>query len=179
MSTDNFDLNNTIEVLERTPATLNALLSGLSDHWIFATEGAETWSPFYVVGHLVHLEQSDWITRARHILSGKSGPFESINREANFDSIEGKPLAELLIEFGVLRARNLAALVAMNLSSEDLDRTSLHPSLGQVTLKQLLATWSVHDLDHITQIARTMAKSYTDATGPWNVYLSVLRDRVG
>lgn len=177
MKHDKFSLDSTVAILERTPASLAALLSGLPETWIRATEGEGTWSPYDVIGHLIHGERADWIPRARHILSEKTGPFEPFDRMAQFTESQGKSLGELLATFADLRRENVAALVEMNLTDDDLCRTGLHPELGDVTLGQLLATWVVHDLDHVAQVARTMAKVYTEATGPWSRYLSILRDR--
>ena len=173
-----FNLNDAVAVLERTPAGLTVLLSGLPETWIRSTEGEGTWSPYDVIGHLIHGERTDWIPRARHILAGETRPFESFDRAAQFTESEGKSLGELLEMFADLRRENVAALVEMNLTEGDLERKGLHPELGDVTLRQLLATWVVHDLDHVAQIARTMAKVYGEATGPWTAYLSILRDRV-
>jgi hypothetical protein len=167
-----------LAILEATPATLTGMLGSLPDPWIRATEGDGTWSPYDVIGHLIHGEQTDWIPRARLIAAGQMRPFEPFDREAQFVQSRGKSLAELLATFTELRRESLAALRAMNLTDADLERKGLHPELGVVTLGNHLATWTVHDLDHVTQIARTMAKSYTKATGPWIAYLSVLRDRV-
>lgn len=172
-----FDLLEAIAILERTPASLGALLSGLPDRWVTATEGPGTWSPYDVIGHLIHGERADWIPRARHILAGERRPFDPFDREAQFTESQGKSLAELLATFADLRRENLAILRAMNLTPADLDRTGQHPAFGEVTLGQLLATWVVHDLDHVVQIARTMAKGYREAVGPWTAYLSVLHDR--
>jgi hypothetical protein len=166
-----------VAILERTPAAVSALLDGVPETWARATEGEGTWSPYDVVGHLAHGERTDWIPRARHILAGASDPFTPFDRTAQFTESEGKSLGELLADFTELRARNVAALLDMNLAERDLGRTGQHPDLGEVTLGQLLATWVVHDLDHVAQIARTMAKVYADAVGPWQAYLSILRDR--
>ena len=168
-----------VAILERTPGTLGALLRGVPDVWARATEGEGTWSPYDVVGHLAHGERADWVPRARHILSGDPRPFEPFDRTAQFAESEGKSLADLLAEFTELRGSSVAELLAMNLSEGDLTRTGRHPDFGEVTLGQLLAAWVVHDLDHVAQIARTMAKVYTDAVGPWAAYLSILRDRRG
>jgi len=170
-------LDDAVAILERTPASLTALLEGLPDRWIQATEGAGTWSPYEVIGHLIHGERTDWIPRARHIMAGDSRPFEPFDRTAQFTDSQGKSMAALLVTFAELRQQNLATLLNMNLTNEDLHRRGLHPELGEVTLEQLLATWVVHDLDHVGQIARTMAKVYSEATGPWSAYLSILRDR--
>jgi hypothetical protein len=178
MKQEPFNLEDAAAILARTPAGLTALLKGLPETWIRATEGEGTWSPYDVIGHLIQGERTNWVPRARHILAGETRPFESFDRTAQFSETQGKSLAELLEMFADLRRENIAALVGMNLTETDLARKGLHPELAEVTLSQLLATWVVHDLDHVAQIARTMAKAYRDATGPWNVYLSILRDRV-
>lgn len=170
-------LTDAVAVLERTPASLRALLEGLPETWVRATEGDGTWSPYDVIGHLIHGERTDWIPRTRHILAGETRPFEPFDRTAQFRESQGRSLAELLTTFAELRRQNVDALLGMKLTDDDLDRKGLHPELGEVTLGHLLATWVVHDLDHVTQVARTMAKVYTEATGPWIDYLSVLRDR--
>lgn len=174
---DKFKLDEAVAILERTPSSLRALLIGLPDTWTTATEGDGTWSPYDVIGHLIHGERTDWIPRARHILAGETRPFESFDRTAQFTESKGKTLTELLDTFANARRENLAALNEMHLTDEDFNRPGLHPELGGVTLGQLLATWVVHDLDHVAQIARTMAKVYREATGPWSAYLSILRDR--
>jgi hypothetical protein len=178
MKQSEFKLQEAVAILERTPASLKTMLSGLPETWTRATEGEGTWSPYDVIGHLIHGERTDWIPRAHHILSGDPGPFLPFARTAMFTESRGKELGELLETFADLRKGNLATLKAMNLTDSDFDRRGLHPELGEVTLRQLLATWVVHDLDHVGQIARTMAKTYTNATGPWIDYLSILRDRV-
>ncbi|HYG59064.1 MAG TPA: DinB family protein [Symbiobacteriaceae bacterium] len=172
-----FDLNDAVAILERTPASLSALLADLPERWVNATEGEGTWSPYDVIGHLIHGERADWIRRARHILDGRQEPFEPFDRTAQFTDSKGKTLTELLDTFAALRRDNIAALVGMHLTDADLSRTGQHPALGEVTLGQLLATWVVHDLDHVGQVARTMAKVYANAVGPWSAYLSILRDR--
>lgn len=177
MQNDGFKLDDAVAMLERTPASLSALLQGLPEKWVRATEGEGTWSPYDVIGHLIHGERTDWIQRAQHILAGDKRPFAPFDRTAQFTESQGKSLAELLATFAELRRANIAALVAMNLSIADLSRTGLHPAFGQVQLGQLLATWVTHDLDHVGQIARTMAKVHTVAVGPWSAYLSILRDR--
>jgi uncharacterized damage-inducible protein DinB len=174
---DKPDFGDIIAVLERTPAALAALMLGLPDTWIKATEGKDTWSPYDVVGHLIHGERTDWMVRTRHILEGKTQPFEPFDRSAQFQDSEGKSLTDLLVTFSELRRTNLTALVALNLRESDMSRKGEHPELGTVTLGQLLATWVVHDLDHVGQIARTMAKVYGHAVGPWREYLSILQER--
>ena len=170
-------LDDATRILRRTPRTLSALLSDLPDSWIRATEGPDTWSPYDVVGHLIHGERTDWIGRARTILDhGESRPFDSFDRFAQFEESRGKTLDQLLEEFDALRGANVDALEEWNLTEEELDRTGRHPEFGRVTLRQLLSTWVVHDLGHIAQIARVMAKQYGDQVGPWREYLRVVRD---
>ncbi|WP_243318939.1 DinB family protein [Geothrix paludis] len=170
-------LDELVAVLERTPASLAKLLEGLPETWVTATEGDNTWSPYDVLGHLIHGERVNWIPRARHILAGETRPFDPFDRTAQFNQSQGKPLSELLTTFESLRRDNVSVLLEMNLTNADLDRVGLHPELGNVTLAQLLATWAVHDLDHLGQIARTMAKVCASAVGPWANYLSILKDR--
>jgi len=177
MTHEELRLNEAAAILERTPASLGALLDGLPATWVRATEGEDTWSPYDVIGHLIHGELTDWIPRARHIMAGETRPFEPFDRTAQFKESMGRSLSELLSDFANLRRESLAALASMNLTDEDLGRKGLHPSLGEVTLGQLLAAWVVHDLDHVAQIARTLAKVYAEATGPWSAYLSILHDR--
>ena len=162
-------------ILQRTPATLDAMLRGLPEQWITATEGRETWSPFDVVGHLIHGERTDWIPRARIILEhGESRPFDKFDRFAQFEASIGRRLPSLLDEFASLRAQSLQELAALRLTDRDLDRRGTHPELGSVTLRQLLATWTAHDLDHIMQISRVLARQYSDEVGPWRAYLRVI-----
>ena len=177
MTRGDLRLEEAVAVLGRTPAAVGALLDGVPEVWARATEGEGTWSPYDVVGHLVHGERADWMERARHILSGDPRPFTPFDRTAQLTESEGKTLGELLAAFAELRGRNVAELLEMNLGGDDLLRTGRHPDFGEVTLGQLLAAWVVHDLDHLAQIARTMAKVYADAVGPWAAYLSILRDR--
>ena len=177
MTKEDLRLEEAVAVLERTPAIVGALVDGVPETFVRATEGEGTWSPSDVVGHLVHGERADWLGRTRHILSGDPSPFTPFDRTAQFRESEGKSLRELLAEFTELRGRNVAELRSLKLGEGDLARTGRHPDFGEVTLGQLLAAWVVHDLDHVAQIARTMAKVYTDAVGPWAMYLSILRDR--
>lgn len=168
-------LNNVKEILARTPTTLNSLLRNLPDAWIQSNEGPETWSPFDVVGHMVHAEEADWIPRARIILEvGEAGTFTPFDRFAMFEKSRGKSLSELLEKFEMLRKENLTLLEQMNLTPEMLEKRGRHPEFGLVTLSQLLSTWAVHDLGHIGQIVRVMAKQYGEAVGPWRAYLPVL-----
>lgn len=170
-----FVLNDGVDVLRRTPGVLRALLDGLPPAWIEATEGPDTWSPYVVVGHLIHGERADWIPRARIILAqGETRRFEPYDRYAQFRESEGKSMAELLEEFAALRAANLATLEAWRLTEAQLALEGEHPAFGAVTLGQLLATWVAHDLSHLTQVSRVMAKQYREAVGPWRAYLSVM-----
>jgi uncharacterized damage-inducible protein DinB len=170
-----FQLDHAREILRRTPATLNSLLRHLPEEWVRSNEGAESWSPFEVVGHLIHAEESDWIPRARIILEyGETRAFEPFDRFAMFEKSRGKKLEDLLDRFELLRAENLKELDGMNLSQEMLAKQGMHPELGLVTLSQLLSTWVVHDLGHIGQIVRVMAKQYKEAVGAWQAYLPVL-----
>ena len=170
-----FKLEQATEILRRTPSTLNSLLRDLSDDWILQTEGPQTWSPFDIIGHLIHGEETDWIPRARIILEhGDSGTFEPFDRFAMFEKSRGQSLSNLLDRFELLRGESLKQLNAMNLHPEALGKRGTHPELGVVTLGQLLSTWVVHDLGHVAQIARVMAKQYNEAVGPWQAYLPVL-----
>ena len=170
-----FELERAKEILGRTPATLNAMLRGVSEAWLVGNEGAETWSPYDVVGHLIHGEETDWIPRARIILEhGEARAFEPFDRVGMFEKSKGKTITELLDEFAKLRKQSLTELSAMNLTPELLQKRGTHPALGVVTMKQLLAAWVVHDLGHVRQIVRVMAKQYSDAVGPWRAYLSIL-----
>jgi hypothetical protein len=169
-----------VAILARTPATLDALLRGLPDGWIMAHEGGETWSPFDVIGHLIHGERTDWVARARIILEhGETRPFNKFDRFAQFAGSEGRTLASLLDEFATLRQENLRELARLCLTDTDLDRRGQHPELGVVTMRQLLATWVAHDLDHVMQISRVLATQYSDEVGPWQAYLRIISGRQG
>lgn len=164
-----------LEVLERTPHVLRALLGDLSPFWIDGNEGPDTWSPTIVVGHLIHGERTDWIPRARLILAqGANRTFAPFDRFAQFTESAGKSMAQLLDEFEAARAQSLAELRSWNLTDAQMQLTGEHPVFGTVTLGQLLSTWVAHDLSHLTQISRVMAKQYRDAVGPWRAYLSVM-----
>jgi hypothetical protein len=168
-------LPDAIAILERTPRTLEALLSGLTPSWTDANEGPDTWSPYIIVGHLIHGERTDWIPRARIILEqGPSRRFTPYDRFAQFQESAGKSLTELLDEFAHLRSANVGILGEWNLTDEQLGLTGEHPEFGAVTLRQLLATWVAHDLSHLAQATRVMAKRYRDAVGPWRAYLPVM-----
>jgi hypothetical protein len=164
-----------IEVLERTPAVLRALLSGVSDFWAMSNYGPDTFSPFDVVGHLIHAELTNWMERARIILQhGEAVPIPTFDRYAMFEASKGKSMAELLETFAALRAKNLDDLRALGLTAEQLGRRGTHPQLGVVTLGNLIAAWAVHDLGHLHQIAKAMAFQYRDAVGPWRELLTIL-----
>jgi hypothetical protein len=169
-----FKLEEAIPVLERTPSVLTALLGELPDRWTRAREGPDAWSPSQIIGHLINGERTDWIPRARIILKQETyRRFEPFDRFAELDS--DRPLRDRLEEFEHLRADSIATLRGWNLKERDLDMTGEHPELGTVTMRQLLATWVVHDVSHIAQITRTMAREYTEAVGPWTAYFRVLQ----
>ena len=162
-------------ILACTPAALDALLRGLPDGWITASEGSGTWSPFDVIGHLIHGERTDWMPRVMIILEhGESRPFDKFDRFAQFAASEGRSLGSLLDEFAMLRQENLRRLSALALRDADLEKRGVHPELGVVTLRQLLATWVAHDLDHVVQISRVLARQYADEVGPWRAYLRII-----
>jgi DinB family protein len=170
-----FQLTHALEVLERTPATFRALLGGLTDAWTSPNEGPDTFSAFDNVGHLIHGERTDWIPRARIILAqGANRRFEPFDRFAQYRESQGKNVTDLLDDFARLRADNLAMLRGWRLSEKELALGGEHPELGPVTLRQLLSAWVAHDLGHVAQTARVLAKQYRDAVGPWRAYLPVL-----
>jgi hypothetical protein len=170
------NLEMTMALLARTPATLDALLRDLPDAWTQANEGEQTFNAYEVVGHLAHGERSDWVPRVKTILEfGESRAFEPFDRFAQERESQGKSLAELLDEFSGLRTRNLAEIRALNLKPQDMDLRGRHPRLGTVTLGQLMATWAAHDMTHLHQTARILAHQYRDAVGPWSIFLGVLK----
>jgi uncharacterized damage-inducible protein DinB len=170
-----FQLDHAKDILRRTPATLTSLLQDVPDEWLFSNEGPETWSPFDVLGHLIHGEETDWIPRARMIVEyGEQRAFVPFDRFAMFEKSTCKSLRELLATFEGLRGESLRQLDELNLTPETLLRRGKHPELGVVTLSELLATWVVHDLSHIAQITRVMCKQYGDEVGPWRAYLPIL-----
>ena len=170
-----FQLDQAKEILGRTPVTLSSLLRDVPETWAHSNEGPDTWSPFDVVGHLIHAEETDWIPRARIILEqGERGTFEPFDRFAMVEKFRGKSLGELLERFERLREHSLQELESMHVTPELLDKRGTHPEFGPVTLGQLLSTWVVHDLGHVGQIVRVMAKQYGEAVGPWKAYLPVL-----
>lgn len=170
-----FQLDHAKDILRRTPPLLNSLLHNLPREWTLANEGPDSWSPFDVLGHLIYGEETDWIPRAKIILEdGESRPFEPFDRLAMFEKSKGTSVDDLLTEFEQLRRDSLQQLEEMNLTPELLLKRGTHPELGSVTMSQLLSAWVVHDLGHITQVVRVMAKQYGEAVGPWRAYLSVL-----
>ncbi|WP_010228507.1 DinB family protein [Gillisia marina] len=170
-----FDLEKSIEILERTPKVLISMLSGLSRDWIENNEGTETWSPYDVVGHFIQGEKKDWIPRAKIILSDVGNKeFVPFDRFAQFEASKGKTLVQLLEEFESLRIANIEKLRALKIREDQLKLEGIHPAFGKVTLEQLLSTWVVHDLNHISQISRVMASQYKKEAGPWNAYLRIL-----
>lgn len=170
------NLQDTIALLERTPAVLDSFLRDLPEAWTLRNEGEATWSPFDVIGHLIHGERTDWMPRVRMILQfGDSQAFEPFDRWGQVRESQDKSLGQLLDEFARLRSENLTALRALSLRPEDLLLRGRHPALGSVTLSQLLATWAAHDLTHLHQISRTMAYQYRQTVGPWKTYLGVMQ----
>ena len=172
----NFALSKSIEILERTPAVLIAMLQNISPDWTSNNEGGETWSVYDIVGHLIQGEKTDWIPRMEIILSDKPDKtFEPFNRFAQFEESKGASLTELLDEFKRLRENNIERLSSKKLTDKNFDEKGIHPVFGEITLSQLLSTWTVHDLNHIAQISRVMAKQYKAEVGPWVEYLKILQ----
>ena len=170
------NLEQTIALLSRTPAALNAILRDLPESWTKANEGGQSWSPFEIVAHLAYIERTDWLSRAQRVLQfGESQPFDSVIRTGFAQEIAGKSIGDLLDEFARLRASNLSELRSWNLGPEQLSKRGTHPALGTVTLSQLLATWAAHDLTHLHQLSRVMAYQYRDNVGPWSKFLGVLK----
>ena len=173
-----FRIDDAARVLERTPGTLRGMLMGLGPDWAFGNYGQDTFSPFHVVGHLIHGENTDWMPRLRIILErGESVPFEPFDRFAHFALTQGRRLDELLIEFTRLRSANVVKLRALKLTEAMLSVRGTHPELGTVTARELIATWVVHDLNHVKQIAKGMAWQYRDQVGPWKAYLPILETK--
>lgn len=170
-----FEIDKSIEILERTPGTVAAMLSGLSAEWTQANEGPDTWTPRDVVAHLIYCEKANWMMRAEIILKAADKQFGPFDRTAHFEQSKGKQLPELLREFEALRKANMEKLKSLNLADDDLIKTGIHPAFGEVTLSQLLSAWVVHDLTHQSQMLRVMAKQYKEAVGPWSEYLRILK----
>ncbi len=171
-----FNIIKALEILNQTPNTLTSLLENLSDDWIINNEGGESWSPFDVVGHLIHGEKTDWIVRLNIILFEKDKQFQPFDRFAQFEASKGKSLQQLLVEFSELRAKNSIYINSLKLNEDQLDLTGIHPEFGQVSARQLLATWVAHDLGHIAQISRVLAKQYKNEVGPWVAYIPILKE---
>ena len=170
-----YTLADAYTLLNRTPKVLDLLLQGLEDSWITSNEGPETWSPFDVLGHLIHGEETDWIPRAKIILSdAEDKTFIPFDRFAQLEKSKGKSMRDLLEEFSGLREANIQELHALNIQEADLRKTGMHPELGPVSLKQLLSSWVVHDLGHLAQISRVMAKQYKEEVGPWVQFMKIL-----
>jgi len=174
-----FDLHKSLQILERTPKVVHGLLSGLAEDWTSANEGNHSWCAYDIIGHFIQGEMTDWMTRMEIILDDRvsNKQFETFDRFAQFEASRGKSLEELLRIFKMLRKKNLNRLKKLGITPEMLKKTGAHPEFGKVTLAQLIATWVVHDLGHIAQISRVMAKQYTFEVGPWQAYLPVLNDR--
>ena len=170
-----YSVDKALEILRQTPKTLNSFLSNLSDDWIFSNEGDDSWSAYDILGHLIHGEKTDWIARMNIILSPNGNKtFESYDRFAQFEASKGKTFSELLMEFSELRIINLSYLESLQLSEAQMNLKGIHPELGEVTLSELLSCWVTHDLGHIAQIARVMAKQYKNEIGPWVAYIPIL-----
>lgn len=171
----NFNIQKAMPILERTPAIVAMLLKDLDNEWIYSNEGGDTWSPFDVVGHYIHGEKTDWIPRLNIILGEQDDKrFVPFDRFAQFRDSKGKTLDELLDEFAALRKENLEKLRQVTLNEETLSKKGIHPAFGEVTLEHMLASWVVHDLAHIHQITRVLARQYTEAVGPWTAYMTIL-----
>jgi hypothetical protein len=172
----NFTLEKSIQILERTPNVLDEMLQNISTDWTANNEGGESWSAYDIIGHLIHGEETDWIPRAEIILSkNPDKKFKKFDRFAQFEESKNKSLEQLLAEFKKLRIKNIEILRSLNITDEDLKAKGIHPFFGEVSLSQLLSTWVVHDLNHIAQISRMMAKQYKEDVGPWIEYLKILR----
>lgn len=171
-----FTIEKSVEILERTPGVLVELLSEIHVDWIDNNEGPETWSPFDIVGHMLHGEKTDWVPRIEIVLSDRGNKvFEPFDRFAMFQESKGKNMGQLLFEFKQARISNLNWLQSKQLQASDLGKTAEHPTLGIVTLRQLIATWAVHDLTHLNQICRVMARQYEYQIGPWVQYINLFR----
>lgn len=172
----NFRLNQSIEILEKTPFVIESYLSTLSEDWIKNNEGDNTWSPYNILGHLIFGEKTDWMIRIKMILGNSSNKlFEPFNRFAQLKDDQSKSIESMIHEFKHLRKKNIDELISLNITEKDLSCVGVHPEFGEVSLRQLLATWTVHDLGHIGQMVRVMAKQYSEEVGPWGEYLSILK----
>ncbi len=172
----NFTIEKSLDILERTPVVLDILLRNISADWTHPNEGPDTWSVYDIIGHLIHGEKTDWIPRMEIILSeNENKAFIPFDRFAQFTNSKGKLLTQLLEEFKELRAKNIDKLLSQNIDMAKLEEKGIHPAFGEVTLAQLLAAWVVHDLNHIAQVSRVIAKQYKEAAGPWVEYLKILQ----
>ena len=172
----NYSVTDAIEILQRTPATIEALVKDLPPQWSEVNEGGETWSVYDVVGHLIHGETTDWVNRMEIILrEGEDRNFPAFQRFAMFEESKGKSLNQLVKEFAAVRRKNIEILQSKNLTEAQLDLKGVHPKFGEVTLRQLLATWVAHDMGHLAQMARVIAKQYKEEAGPWVEYLRILQ----
>jgi hypothetical protein len=173
---NSFNLKEAQQILSNTPKVLRALLANLNDNWINVNEGDNTWSPYDILGHLIHGEKTDWIPRAKIMLSDSPNKtFTPFDRFAQFKSSEGKSIDDLLVEFETLRAQCIEDLISFDLKDEDFIKTGIHPEFGTVNLRQLLSTWIIHDLSHINQMTRVMAKSLKKEAGPWKNYMTIIK----
>jgi hypothetical protein len=171
-----FEIDKSLQILERTPAVIEVLLKDLDEEWIIGNEGGETWSPYIVTGHLVYAEKTNWIPRVKAIVDEHSDKkFPPFNRFGQFGDSKGKTLNDLIKEFKNLRQQNIGVLKNIMTNEELLDKKGIHPEFGEATLRQLLSTWVVHDLAHLSQITRVMAKQHKEEIGPWVAYISVVR----
>lgn len=171
-----FSLSKTVEIIKRTPAVLYSMLEGISGEWVYSNEGANTWTVFDVIGHLIVCEKTDFIVRAKLMLSDTHPKLLSpIDMHAQFEWNKGKTINNLLKEFSILRKENIAALLVLQLTENDLQKTAIHPRIGELTLQELLATWATHDLNHLSQVARIMAKQYKQAVGPFIEFVSIIK----
>lgn len=173
-----FNINRSLEILSSTPGVLQKMLGGLSGEWLFGNEGENTWSPHTVLGHLIYADETNWIPRARKILSDTDNRFEPFNRLKQFELYADSNIRQLLDKFSTVREESIRQLRSIELNEKTLSRKGIHPDFGEVTLSQLLSTWTVHDLDHINQISRVMAKQYDEAVGPWKNFLGILRREI-
>lgn len=170
-----YDLDKSYEILDRSPAVLRSILSGLSDDWTMNNEGPETFSPFDVMGHLIHGERTDWPDRIKMVLEyGTTKPFTPYDRFAMYEASKGRSLPDLMDEFETRRRENMLWFRSLKLTENDLDKKGIHPSFGEVTLRQLLSTWVIHDLTHIAQVTRVMAKQYKEEMGPWIAFFRIM-----
>lgn len=171
----NFSVNSAVEILSQTPSTISSLLGGLSSEWTRGTDNRDDWSPYDVVGHLIHSDETNWIPRAKVILAnGSDRSFVDFDRFGQFEKARGRILSELLLEFSRVRTLSIETLNSWDLTPEKLSLTGIHPEFGEVTLEQLLSTWVVHDLGHIKQMVTYLARRYSEDVGPWKKYLSIL-----